>query len=315
MKALVYDRYGSPDELHLRDVDEPRPGAGEVLVRVRAAALNPKDLFVLQGRYRLLSGWRFPKVVGLDLAGDVVAAGRGAGAHRPGERVFGFLTGFSARRGTVAELVAAPAHGLAAMPRRASYEEAAGVALAGSTALQALRDVAGVRPGDRVLVHGASGGVGTLAIQLARSLGGAVTATSGPASLARCRELGAEEALEHASGEALAPGRAYRVVFDVFGNLSLDRVRPALGPGGVFVTTVPSRRIVVDAARTALGAVRARLVVVRPRAADLEALARLVDEGGLRPQTDRVFPLGEAADAVRYLRARRAHGKIVVRVG
>ncbi len=315
MRALTYGRYGTSKLLAIRELPDPRPGPGEVLVRVRAAALNPKDVFTLKGRFRFLSGRRFPKVVGLDLAGEVVAVGPSAGAFRPGDRVFGFLSGFAALRGTVAEEVAVPARWLAAMPRAASFEEAAAVALAGSTALQALRDVAGLRPGDRLLVNGASGGVGAPAIQLAKRMGAVVTTTSSAARIDLCRSLGADEALEHARGEHLSGGRAYRVVFDVFGNLSLSAARPALRPGGVFVTTVPSRRIFLDALRTPLGPVRARLVRVQPRAADLETLARHVDDGGLRPQVDRVFPFDEAAEAVRYLERRRAHGKVVVRVG
>ena len=255
MRALTYERYGSSKLLAIRELPDLRPGHGEVLVRVRAAALNPKDVFTLKGRFRLLSGRRFPKVVGLDLAGEVAAVGPAAGAFRPGDRVFGFLSGFAALRGSVAEEVAVPARWLAPMPQRASFEEAAAIALAGSTALQALRDVARLRPGDRLLVNAA-------AIQVARLLGAVVTTTSSAARRDLCRSLGADEALDHTRGEHLSGGRAYRVVFDVFGNLSLSAARPALGPGGVFVTTVPSRRIFLDALRTPLGPVRARLVRV-----------------------------------------------------
>jgi NADPH:quinone reductase-like Zn-dependent oxidoreductase len=294
-------------------VPDPVPGAGEVLVRVRAAALNPKDVFTLRGRFRLLSGRRFPKIVGLDLAGEVLSAGGGS-PFRPGEAVYGFLSGFGALRGSVAEQVAVPARWLAPLPRRTSFAEAAAVALAGSTALQAFRDVAQLRPGDRLLVHGASGGVGALAVQLAKIRGAHVTTTCGAGRVARCAALGADEALDHASGEALAAGRRYRVVFDVFGDLSLDRTRAVLAPGGVFVTTVPSRRIAIDTVRTLVGSVRARMVMVRPRTADLAELGRQLDDGRLRPQLDRVFPLAEAREAVRYVEERRAHGKVVVTV-
>jgi NADPH:quinone reductase-like Zn-dependent oxidoreductase len=315
MRALTYEQYGGSKLLAIRELLDPRPGRGEVLVRVRAAALNPKDVFTLKGRLRLLSGRRFPKVVGLDLAGEVAAVGPSAGAFRAGDRVFGFLSGFAAVRGSVAELALAPARWLAPMPRCASFEQAAAVALAGSTALQALRDVARLRPGDRLLVNGASGGVGAPAVQLAKLLGAVVTTTSSAARMDLCRSLGADEALDHARGEHLSGGRTYRVVFDVFGNLSLSAARPALRPGGVFVTTVPSRRILLDALRTPLGPVRARLVRVQPRTDDLESLARYVDDGRLRPQVDRVFPLEESAEAVRYLERRCAHGKVLVRVG
>jgi NADPH:quinone reductase-like Zn-dependent oxidoreductase len=315
MRALTYAAYGSTEQLAIGDIPAPQPGRGEVLVQVRAAALNPKDVFTLKGRFRFLSGRRFPKIVGLDFAGEVVAAGPGVVALRPGDAVYGFLSGFSAVRGTVAEQVVVPARWLAAMPRRASFEEAAAVALAGSTGLQALRDIAHLRPGDRVLIHGASGGVGALAVQLAKTYGAHVTSTSSSANLERCRALGADEALDYGAGDVLTRVRDLRVAFDVFGNLSISRVRPVLGSRGVFVTTVPSRRMFLDAMRTALGPVRARMVSVRPRTADLGVLARYVDEGRLRPQIDRVFPFEEAAEAVRYVESRRAQGKVVVSMG
>lgn len=315
MRALTYTGYGSSEELALRDVPAPRPGRGEVLVQVRAAALNPKDVFTLKGRFRFLSGYRFPKIVGLDFAGEVVAAAPELAAYRPGDAVYGLLGGFSAVRGTVAEQVVVPVGWLAAKPRRASFEEAAAIALAGSTALQALRDIAHLGPGDRILIHGASGGVGALAIQLAKLYGAHVTSTSSAANMERCRALGADEALDYDAGDLLTRARDLRVVFDVFGNLSLSRVRPVLRPGGVFVTTVASRRIFLDTVRTALGPVRARMLSVRPRTADLELLARFVDDGRLLPQIDRVFPFEEAVVAVRYVETGRAHGKVVVSMG
>lgn len=314
VRALVYDRYGSSGVLAIREVPDPRPGTGEVVVRVRAAALNPKDVFTMKGRFRALSGRRFPKAVGLDLAGEVEAAGPGVAGLRPGDAVFGFLDGFSALRGSVAERVAVPARWLAPMPRRASFEDGAAIALAGATALQALRDVARLAAGDRVLVHGASGGVGVPAIQVAKILGAHVTTTSGAERVERCRAFGADEALDRAAADPLGPGRRYRVVLDVFGDLTLARARAALEPGGAFVTTVPSRRIFLDRLRTVIGPVRARMVSVRPRAADLALLAGYLDEGRLRPVIDRVFPFEEAVEAVHHLEARRAHGKVVVQL-
>lgn len=313
MRALAYERYGPVDVLAIRDVPAPRPGAGQVLVRVRAAALNPKDVMVRKGRFRLLSGRRFPKIMGLDVAGEVAGAGRGARAYREGLRVFGFVDGWSARRGTVAEYVVASEHELAAMPRSCSFEEAAAVPLAGSTALQALRDLAGVRSGARVCIHGASGGVGTFAVQIAKLLGATVTATCSAASRPLCLALGADEAVDYAAGDPFARS-TFEVVFDAYGNRSLARVRHALAADGVYVTTVPSTRILLDTARTLVGRPRARLVVVQPRVADLQHLARLVDEGRLRPHIDRIVPLREATDAVRHLETRHAHGKVVIRI-
>lgn len=315
MRALVYDRYGPPEVLAIRDLPVPRPGRGEVLVRVRAAALNPKDVLLRKGRFRWISGSRFPKVMGLDVAGEVAALGPGARGPAPGARVFGAVNHWRALRGTMAEYVSLPARALAPMPAGAAFAEAAALPIAGCTSLQALRDVARVRPGDRVLLNGAAGGVGTVAIQLAKALGAHVTTTSGAASRAACLALGADEALDYAADAPFSGARTFRVILDVFGNRSLDAARPALARDGVYVTTVPSRRILVDAARTLASGPRARLVVVRPRTPDLVLLARLVEEGRLRAVLDGVLPLERFLEAVRRLETRHAHGKIVLTLG
>jgi NADPH:quinone reductase-like Zn-dependent oxidoreductase len=320
-RALVYDRYGGLDVLSLREVPTPRAEAGEVLVRIRAAALNPKDSLVRKGRFRALSGldaWSgrsFPKRVGVDFAGEVVHVGRGVRDLAAGDRVWGALEEVTYRRGTIATYAAMRAREVAAMPSTLSFEEAAALPLVALTGLQALRDLARLAPGDRVCIHGASGGVGTVAIQLACALGGVVTTTSSARNLELCRSLGAVEALDYASEDAFDGTRSYRVVFDAFGDLSLARVRPALAARGIYVSTVPSRRVLVDALRTLLGWPRARLVVVRSRRADLDALRAYVEAGRLRPVIDRVVPFDDAIEAVRHLETKRARGKIVIAIG
>jgi NADPH:quinone reductase-like Zn-dependent oxidoreductase len=303
-RALVYDRYGGLDVLEEREIVLPPPKPGEIRVRVRAAALNPKDAFVRKGRFAALSGRRFPKLVGVDFAGETDA----------GDRVFGALEEFRYLRGTVAEHVVVPAHEWAPMPASLSFEEAAALPLAALTSLQALRDLGRVRPGDRVAIHGASGGVGTAAIQIARALGARVTTTSSADNLDLCRSLGAEEALDRTRGPL--DGGRFEVVFDVFGNLSFAGIQTAraLAPRGVFISTVPSLRILADAARTLASDQRARLVVVRSRRADLDTLRQMVGAGTLEPVIDRVEPFARAVEALRHLESKRARGKIVVRI-
>lgn len=305
-RALCFDRYGPLSVLGIRELPLDEPRSGEVLVRVRAAALNPKDSFVRKGRFRALSGRSFPKRVGVDFAGEVV---RGEG-FAPGDRVYGALEEVTYRRGTVAEHVVMRTREVARMPAKLSFDEAAALPLVAMTALQALRDIAGLRSGDRVLLHGASGGVGTIAIQLAKVLGAHVTTTSSARNFELCRELGADETLDYAHDDFLA--RPYRAIFDIFGNLSFDRVRRALI--GTYVSSVPSPRILIDTARTLFAAKRARLVLVRSRREDLDAITALVEQGRLRPVIDRVVPFADAIDGVRHLESKHARGKIVIRV-
>ncbi len=314
MRALVYDAYGGLDRLAFRDLAVPACGRDEVLVRVRAAALNPKDSFVRKGRFRMVSGRTFPKYVGADFAGEVAALGADVRGLSPGDRVFGMLEEWTYRRGTLAEYVAARAREVALMPRALSFADAAALPLVSLTALQALRDVARLREGDAVCIHGASGGVGTAAIQLAVALGASVTTTSSAANRELCRSLGASEALDYVTDTPFSVAQRFRVVLDAFGNLSFDRVRRALRPDGIYVTTVPSLRIVRDSLRTLARRPRARLVVVRARRADLDALTRFVDEKQLRPVVDRVVSFDQAIEGLRHLETKRARGKIVVKV-
>lgn len=311
MRAVVYDRYGSAEVLRLADLPVPTPRRGEVLVRVRAAALNPKDVLLRKGKFRWLTGNRFPRLVGHDFAGEVARPGPGVLDLAPGAPVFGMLDGL--RGGACADYVIARRYELSAMPASLSFGQAASLPLAGQTALQALR-LGRVRSGSTVLINGGSGGVGTLAIQIARSLGAHVTTASSARNLGLCRELGAEEALDYGRDRLLDGARRYDVVFDVFGNRCFSDARLALNPGGAYVQTVPSVRIVVDAARTALASRRARLVLVRPRPRDLRRLAELVESGALRPVIDRELPLEEVRAAQEHLETRRARGKVILRL-
>lgn len=311
MLALSHARFGGPEVLSLGTWPTPEPGPGEVRVRVRAASLNPKDVFLRKGRFRLLARAPLPRLVGHDFAGEVDALGPGATAA-PGARVFGFLP-WSGRQGTLAERVLVKAGTFAVMGDLA-FEDAAAMPIAALTALQALRDDARLAPGERVLVHGASGGVGTYALQIARRLGAQITSTSSEANLDLCRELGAQEALDYRTGEHVAARGRYRVVFDVMGNLGFARARPMLVRGGVYVSTVPSARLALDLATSRLGDRRAALVVVRSRPRDLETLVAWAREGALRSVVDATFDLADHAAAFARLESRRARGKIVVRI-
>jgi NADPH:quinone reductase-like Zn-dependent oxidoreductase len=313
MRAIVYDRFGPPEVLEQRVLPAPVAGPGEVLVRVKAAALNPKDSFVRKGRMVLFSGKKFPRLLGYDVSGVVEAVGAQVTRFRPGDAVFGMRNGFDG--GTVAELVAVKEDELAKKPAAVSFEEAAAVPLAALTALQALRDCGGLTPGGQVLIHGASGGVGVFAVQLARRLGAHVTTTSSAKNLDFLRGLGADVTLDYAVDAGLEPTRRWSVFFDVFGNRSFAKARASLAPKGVYVSTVPGPGIVMTDLLTRLSpGRRARLVVVRSNAKDLDFLASALEAGTLRPVVDRVVPMAETAAGQTHIETKRARGKVVVRV-
>ena len=315
MRAIVHRRYGGLEVLSLEEVPRPALGAREVRVEVEAAALNPKDVLIRKGRFRWLSGRRFPMGTGYDVAGRVAALGPSAQGLAIGDRVMGMLDGF--RGGTCAEEVVLRDDQLARVPESVSWTSAAALPLAASTALQALRDLAHVGPGARVLLHGASGGVGVHAIQIAKLLGAHVTTTSGAHNLARCAALGADTTLTHDDPAApFASGARFDAILDVYGNRSFRWARAGLAPRGVYVSTVPSQRILLDTLRSAVGGgPRARLVVVRSRRRDLETLAAWAASGVLVAQIDRVLPLEGTADGHAHLETRRATGKVVIAIG
>jgi NADPH:quinone reductase-like Zn-dependent oxidoreductase len=313
MRVVEYSRFGDESVLDVCERPTPSAGPGELLVRVRAAALNPKDVFTRSGRMRTFSGTRFPKRVGYDWAGEVVALGPGVTGFTPGQAVYGMIQRWAG--GAVAEYAAVRVGELAAKPARLSFEQAAAVPLAALTALQALRDDARVRAGQRVLINGASGGVGTFAVQIARALGARVVAVASGRNRALLEQLGAHEVMDYTVQPPTQVQPRVDVFFDVFGNQPFARARQALTPHGVWVSTVLRAHVALAHLRTLFfTAQRARLVLVRSRRSDLEQLARWADAGQLEPVLEAVFPMEEVARAQRQLATKRTRGKVVLRI-
>ena len=312
MRAVFYDSYGPIERLQLGDMHVARPRAGELVVRVTRAALNPKDALFRKGRFRVVSGSRFPKRCGLDFAG-VVEESRSA-HFEAGQRVFGMLDEWRFRRGSLAERVVCRDIEAAQLPDGVSDETGAGAALAGLTGLQALRDIGRLEPGKRVLIHGASGGVGTFAIQIARLLGAEVHTTSSERNFELCRRLGSSQTWDYAA-PALAESRPqYDVIFDVFGNLAFSTVRPWISRPGMLISTVPGAGRLARDLLSRFAQVQRRLVIVRPRRADLEQLASWLATGQLATVIDSRFPFARVHDAFRVLESKRARGKIIVEI-
>ena len=323
MKAVIQERYGSPDVLELRDVDEPVPADGQVLVRVRAAGLNAYDWHLMRGDpyvARLALGRRGPRarIRGRDFAGVVAAAGRNVPDLRPGDEVFGEVDG------TFAEYVCVPDAWVERKPAALTFEQAAALPLAGNTALRGLRDVAGLRPGQHVLVNGASGGVGTFAVQIAKALGAEVTGVCSTRNTDLVRALGADHTVDYTREDFTRAGRRYDVVLDLAASHGIFALRRALAPTGTLVLGSGGRSgqflgapvlILKGVALSPFVRQRLRpLVGPAPGKAVLADLRDLADAGKLAPVIDRTYPLADAPEAIRHLETEHARGKIVVTV-
>ena len=318
MRAAVVEGYGAVERVQVRELEPPgEPGPGEVLVRVRASSLNPLDGKIRRGRLRFISPAKFPLIPGFDLAGEVEAVGPEVTRFAPGDPVFG-QTG---RRhgGACAELALALEPALAAKPETLSFEEAAAVPMGGLTALQALRDVGELAAGERVLINGASGGVGHFAVQIARIVGARITAVASGRNQELLRGLGAERTIDYQTQDLLDDDGTYQVIFDAAGRSSYDLCAPLLADRGVYVTTEVGPgtflSVVTNRARNLFGEDRrARMVNVQARAADLDLLGRWIREQRLSPEIDRIFPLGEIREGFAALESGHTRGKIVVRI-
>ncbi|MET9345719.1 NADP-dependent oxidoreductase [Streptomyces termitum] len=308
MKAISYRRYGGPEVLEYGELPDPKVGPDEVLVRVRAAAVNPVDWKAQAGYLDGMFETVFPVVPGWDVSGVVVRPGVSVTEFAEGDEVMGYVREDFLCHGTFAEYVAAPIRTLARKPRAYSFEEAAGLPLAGLTAYQSLHTALGVRPGETVLVLAAAGGVGSMAVQIARHLGCRVLGAARASGRDRVAELGAEpvvldeETFTHQVRE-LAP-QGVHAVLDTLGGPFLPHAARLLAPGGRLAS-------IADGEVLALGG---RYYWVRPDAADLAALADLADEGVLTVRVARTFPLEQTAEAQRANAAGGLHGKVVVTV-
>ena len=311
MRAVVIDRYGGPEVLRLAEVPRPVPARGQVLVRTRFIGVNPKDVIVRKGKFRIATGKKFPLIVGHDIAGEVVEAGIGADLAE-GDLVFGMINDFAGR--AYSEYAAVDCRQLALAPSSIDLRAAAAVPLAAQTALQGLRDDAQLKPGQRVLINGASGGVGVFAVQIAKVLGAHVTAVCSHRNLGLVTELGADHVVDYTQNELVDLDERFDVIFDVFGNYCFDQVSHLIEPRGTYVHTIPSARVFKDVARTFVRRKRAKLVIVRSRRADLDWLRQQVDAGEIRVVVDRSFSLGDVAEAHRYMETKRARGKVVLAV-
>jgi NADPH:quinone reductase-like Zn-dependent oxidoreductase len=322
MKAIVQDRYGSSEVLELRDTDKPEIGADQVLVRVRAAALNPGDWAIMSGLpyiARPVYGLRKPKnaVRGTDMAGVVEAVGTSVTRFRPGDEVFGWCQNLG---GAFAEHASVSEDALERKPANLTFEQAAAVPTAGSVALEALR---GVRAGQKVLVNGASGGIGSFAVQIAKSLGADVTGVCSTPNLDLVRSIGADQVIDYTKEDFTKTGQRYDFILDNTANRSLSELRRALTPEGTLVPNgggfdnhwfASGGRVMSAKLRSRFGSQTLRTFIMSQELEALVALKDLIEAGKLTPVIGRTYPLSETPQAIDHVGGGHARGKVVINV-
>ena len=324
MKAIVRERYGPPDVLELRDVEIPTIDDDSILVRVRAAAINAYDWHMMRGRpslVRIVAGLRKPKssAMGVDVAGQVEAVGKNVTQFRPGDEVFG------SRSGSLAEYVRGTSQSfLVPKPARLTFEQAAAVPMAASTALQGLRNKGQIKPGQKVLINGASGGVGTFAVQIAKAFGAHVTAVCSTRNVEQARSLGADEVIDYTKEDFTRSGRRYDLILDIAASGSLSSRRRVLEPSGILVGVGSADTrygvmsilggLVEAAVLSRFGKQKMPFFLAKNSKEDLMVLTELIETGKIRPVIDRTYPLRETAEAIRYLETGHARAKVVITV-
>jgi NADPH:quinone reductase-like Zn-dependent oxidoreductase len=314
MKAIVQDRYGGPEALELAEIDRPPLGDRDALVRMHAASIHFGDQMIMRGKpklFRPIYGFGKPRsrVPGLDIAGTVEAVGTGVTRFGPGEEVFGTCTG------ALAEYVGTLEDKLDRKPSNLTFEQAAAVPTSGLAALHGIRDAGKVQPGRKVLINGASGGVGTFAVQIAKALGAEVTGVCSTGNVELVRALGADQVIDYTQEDFTQGGPRYDLILDNAGNHSLSALRRALAPTGrlipnsgsaglgTFITAFVSSPFLRQQGRPYLSV---------PKLKDLTFLKELIEAGKVTPAIDRTYPLSDAADAFRYLENGHARGKVVI---
>ncbi len=319
MKAIVYTQYGPPDVLQFKEIATPAPADGEVLIKLYAASVNPLDWHLMRGEplfvRLMIGGLRKPKAtrLGVDVAGQVEAVGRNATQFKPGDEVFG------ACRGAFAEYVCAVEDKLALKPANISFEDAAAVPVAVITALQGLRDKGRIQRGHKVLVDGASGGVGTFAVQIAKSFGAEVTAVCSTRNVDTARSIGADQVIDYTQQDFTKNGQRYDLIIAANAYHSIFDYKRALSPKGIYVMAGGGgvqmlQAMFLGPLLSLIGSKKMRFFIAKLNKKDLVLLKDLLEAGKVVPVIDRRYPLSDVAEALRYLEEGHAQGKVVITV-
>lgn len=307
MKAIIINQYGGPEQLKLQQTALPRAGNREVLVRVHAAGINPVDYKIRKGALRVITGKKFPMILGGDIAGVVEHARRGSD-FRPGDKVFAMLP---KAMGGYAEFVSVKEKYLCQIPETLTMAEAAATPMAALTALKALLKNGTIHGKDHILVNGASGGVGSFAVQMAKAMGATVTGVCSSQNVEFVKSLGADHVIDYTRKDFTRSPERYHKIVDAVGKSSFSRCKKILQPAGIFISTLPSTGLILSRTLNSLRSKKAYIISVRPSASDLQLVADFIAKGQLQPRVEKIFSLQQAVEAHKMIQSGHTRGKIV----
>ncbi|MEG4392766.1 NAD(P)-dependent alcohol dehydrogenase [Microcoleus sp. BROC3] len=311
MKAVAFDRYGSAEELQYRELSKPIAKSNELLVRVRASSVNPVDWKIRQGHLQLLTGFNFPRIVGSDISGVVLEVGREVTQFQPGDEVYTFLNPLNG--GACAEYAAVAESSAAIKPKNITHTEAAAVPIAGLTALQSLRDLGQIQAGNKVLINGASGGVGTFSVQFAKAMNAEVTGVCSAKNREVVKSLGADFVLDYEEIDFTEQTDKYDIILDAVGTRTFAECEKVLLSEGVYISTLPSLDNLAPMLTSwFISGKKAKLIVANANTSDLGSLRELIESDKVEPIVDRTYSLAEVAAAHAYSETGRAIGKIAI---
>ncbi|MGD1717177.1 NAD(P)-dependent alcohol dehydrogenase [Dapis sp. BLCC M172] len=311
MKAVTINRYGSTDVLEYSEIEKPQITPNQLLVKIKATSVNPVDWKIRQGQLQLLSGFNFPIILGCDLSGVVLEVGEKVENFEPGDEIYTFINPLVG--GAYAEYIAIPANTAALKSKNITHSQAAAIPVAGLTAFQALLDLGQIRPGQKVLINGASGGVGTFAVQIAKAMKTEVIGVCSSNNITLVESLGANRVIDYNQIDFTKESEQYDIIFDAVGKETFSSCENVLKPEGIYISTLPTVENLPSTFITLfMPGKKSKLVVAQPNPRDLISLLELIEDGLVKPIIDRTYKLAEIAEAHAYSEMGRAVGKIVI---
>ncbi|MCK5005169.1 MAG: NAD(P)-dependent alcohol dehydrogenase [Candidatus Aminicenantes bacterium] len=313
MRSIIYNKYGGPEVLEVADVEKPEPDANSILVRVKASSVNPVDYKVRRGDMKIMSGKKFPKDAGSDFAGVIEKAGEAVAGYKKGDEVYGFLNPM--KGGTYSDYLIADPANVSLKPERFSFEQAASMPIAALTALQALNYLGNVNEGTTVLINGATGGVGSFAVQLAKTLGAEVTGICSENNMKLCKDLGADEVFNYAEEELNKSGRKFDVFFDAAAKSTFSKSKKFINSRGIYITTIPGIGVIINRIFNFLPfKKKSKFIMVKSSGIDLAILTGFAMTDTMEPVIAKSFKLEDVADAQELAESGKFRGKIVIKI-